>query len=283
MASLRRDIGRTRTSIGKRLRLNGPDGPPATVVGIAKTVRYLLPWEQPQPYVYLPYEQSPRSSMSLVAGSADNSTALAGRLRETIQRLAPEMPFNVRTVASFAQSTLSNWLVLIQMITVMGVLGLILALVGLYGLVSYAVSRRTAEIGVRMAMGASRGNILRSVLRRAAVLSATGVLVGSALTVMASWYPGALSRIRGPGLDECRQLRCHPSLAAVCEHRRVLCAGTTRREPRPSTSPPLRIGAGPRQIGRQRADLILGTATLNPSLKNTIMPLQQNATISALH
>jgi ABC-type antimicrobial peptide transport system permease subunit len=124
--------------------------------------------------------------MSLVAGSADNSTALAGRLRETIQKLAPEMPFNIRTVASFPQSTLSNWLVLIQMITVMGVLGLILALVGLYGLVSYAVSRRTAEIGVRMAMGASRGNILRLVLRRAAVLSATGVTIGSALTVMAA-------------------------------------------------------------------------------------------------
>jgi putative ABC transport system permease protein len=172
--------------IGKRLRLNGPDGVTATVVGLAKTVRYLLPWEQPQPYVYLPYEQSPRSSMSLVAGSADNSTALAGRLRETIQKLAPEMPFNIRTVASFPQSTLSNWLVLIQMITVMGVLGLILALVGLYGLVSYAVSRRTAEIGVRMAMGASRGNILRLVLRRAAVLSATGVTIGSALTVIAA-------------------------------------------------------------------------------------------------
>lgn len=172
--------------IGTRLRLNGPNGVTATVVGVAKTVRYLLPWEQPQPYVYLPYEQSPRSSMSLVAGSADSSTALAGRLRETIQKLAPEMPFNIRTVASFPQSTLSNWLVLIQMITVMGVLGLILALVGLYGLVSYAVSRRTAEIGVRMAMGASRGNILRLVLRRAAVLSATGVTIGSALTVMAA-------------------------------------------------------------------------------------------------
>lgn len=172
--------------IGTQLRLNGPNGVTATVVGVAKTVRYLLPWEQPQPYVYLPYEQSPRSSMSLVAGSANSSTALAGRLRETIQKLAPEMPFNIRTVASFPQSTLSNWLVLIQMITVMGVLGLILALVGLYGLVSYAVSRRTAEIGVRMAMGASRGNILRLVLRRAAVLSATGVTIGSALTVMAA-------------------------------------------------------------------------------------------------
>jgi predicted permease len=173
--------------IGKRLRLmNRPNGPTAEIVGVAKTVRYLLPWEQPQPYVYLPYDQNPRSAMSLVAESADNSTALAARLRETIQKLDPEMPYNIRTVASFAQSTLSNWLVLIQMITIMGVLGLILALVGLYGLVSYAVSRRTSDIGLRMAMGASRASILRLVLRRAAVLSTTGVAIGCALTAMAA-------------------------------------------------------------------------------------------------
>ncbi len=172
--------------IGKQLRLNGRDGTTAEVVGVVKTVRYLLPWEQPQPYVYLPYEQNPRSAMSLVGESADNSTAMAARLRQTIQKLDPKMPFSIRTVASFAQSTLSNWLILIQLITIIGVLGLILALVGLYGLVSYAVSRRTAEIGVRMAMGASRGNILRLVLRRATVLSVTGVAIGIALTAMAA-------------------------------------------------------------------------------------------------
>lgn len=120
--------------------------------------------------------------MSLVAKSADNSTALAARLRQTIQKLDPEMPYSIRTVASFSQSTLSNWLVLIQMITIMGVLGLILALVGLYGLISYSVSRRTAEIGVRMAMGASRSIIMRLVLRRATFLCATGV-------VMEAHYP----------------------------------------------------------------------------------------------
>ncbi|MGO9938500.1 MAG: ADOP family duplicated permease [Terracidiphilus sp.] len=172
--------------IGKRLRLNSPDGPTAEVVGVAKTVRYLLPWEQPQPYVYLPFGQTPSSAMSLVAKSDDSSAVLAARLRQTIQKLDPEMPYSIRTVASFAQSTLSNWLLLIQMITIMGVLGLILALVGLYGLVSHTVSRRTAEIGVRMAMGASRGNILRMVLRRAAVLSVAGVAIGSALTAMAA-------------------------------------------------------------------------------------------------
>lgn len=170
--------------IGKRIRLNRRDGPMTEIVGVARTVHYLLPWEQPQPYVYLPYEQNPRPAMSLVAKPADNSTALAARLRQTIQKLDPEMPYSIRTVASFAQSTLSNWLVLIQMITIMGVLGLILALVGLYGLISYSVSRRTAEIGVRMAMGASRSNIMRLVLRRATLLSATGVVIGSVLSAM---------------------------------------------------------------------------------------------------
>ena len=198
--------------IGKRLRLNRPDGPAAEVVGVARTVRYLLPWEQPQPYVYLPYEQNPRSAMSLVAESDDNSTALAALLRQTIQKLDPEMPYNIRTVASFVQSTLSNWLVLIQMITIMGLLGLILALVGLYGLVSYAVSRRTAEIGVRMAMGASRASILRLVLRRAAILSGTGIAIGSALMVMAA--PALSSAF--VGLGAMNMAATLPSLPCCC-------------------------------------------------------------------
>lgn len=171
--------------IGKRIRLNVLGGPPAEIVGIARTVPYLLPWERPQPYIYLAYEQDPRIGMSLVAESRDNATVLAPQLREIILGIDPAMPYNLRTVASYGQSTLSNWLVLIQMITIMGVLGLILSLVGLYGLVSYAVSRRTAEIGVRMALGASRGDILRMVLRQAMVLSGAGVAIGSALTAMA--------------------------------------------------------------------------------------------------
>lgn len=170
--------------IGKRLKLNRLGGPMAEIVGVAKTVPYLLPWERPQPYVYLPYEQDPRTGMSLVVESRDNPTALAAQLRGIILGLDPALPYNVRTVASYGQSTLSSWLVLIQMITIMGVLGLILSVVGLYGLVSYAVSRRTGEIGVRMAMGASRGNILRMVLRQAMVLSGTGVAFGSALTAI---------------------------------------------------------------------------------------------------
>lgn len=171
--------------IGKQIKLAQPDGATAEVVGVAKTVPYLLPWERPQPYVYLPYQQNPRTSMSLVVESGDNATAVAAQLRGIILGMDPAMPFNVRTVASYGQSTLSNWLVLIQMITIMGALGLILSLVGLYGLISYAVSRRTAEIGVRMAMGASRVNILRLVLRHAMILSVTGVAIGSALTAMA--------------------------------------------------------------------------------------------------
>jgi putative ABC transport system permease protein len=181
-----KEYWRGQDPIGKQLRLNRPDGPMAVVVGVARTVRYLLPWEQPQPYVYLPYEQNPRVAMSLLARSADSSTALAAQLRKTIQKLDPAMPCSIRTVASFARSTLSDWLVLIQMISIMGGLGLILALVGLYGLVSYTVSQRTAEIGVRMALGASRGSILKLVMRQAAILSASGVAIGTVLMMLAA-------------------------------------------------------------------------------------------------
>jgi ABC-type antimicrobial peptide transport system permease subunit len=94
--------------------------------------------------------------------------------------------YNVRTVASFARWSARSWLILLQMIAVMGILGLILAVVGLYGLISYSVSRRTAEIGVRMAIGASRADVLRLVLRQGLILGVAGIAAGGALTAVAA-------------------------------------------------------------------------------------------------
>jgi predicted permease len=177
----------SQTPIGKRLRLDRADGPMAEVVGVAGTVHYLLPWEQPQPYVYLPFEQTKRSRMNLIAESRGDPVALEVPLGDTIRKLDANLPVhNLRTVASFRSSTLSSWLVLVQMIMLMGILGLILALVGLYGLLSYTVSRRTAEIGVRMALGASRGDVLRLVLRQAISLATSGIAVGLVLMAIAA-------------------------------------------------------------------------------------------------
>jgi predicted permease len=169
--------------IGKRLRLDRPDGPTAEVVGIAKTGRYLFPTEPPTPYVYLPYEQNQRAHMTLIAESHGDPAALAAPLRDVVRSLDVDQPIqNFRTVASFHEKrVVSNFQVLLQMVATLGLVGLTLAIIGLYGLVSYSVSCRTREIGVRMAIGASRTSVLGSVLRQGLTLAAAGIAIGGLL------------------------------------------------------------------------------------------------------
>jgi len=185
--------------IGKRIRLDHPGGVPAEVVGVAKTGRYLFPTESPMPYVYLPYEQNRRSRMTLIAESTGDPAALAAPLREVVRSLDPNQPVqNLRTVASFYERrVVGNWLILLQMIATMGLAGLTLAAVGLYGLISYSVSTRTREIGVRMAIGASQVNVLRHVLRQGLILALVGVAFGGALTAVA--VPLLAARLMGLG------------------------------------------------------------------------------------
>ena len=170
--------------LGKRFRLDRLDGPAAEVVGIAQTGRYYFPTESPMPYVYLPYEQNQRPRMTLIAESQGDPAALAAPLREAVRSLDADQPIqNLRTVASFYEKrVVSNFLILLQMIAVMGLVGLTLAIVGLYGLVSYSVSCRTREIGVRMAIGASRTSVLRFVLRQGFILAVAGIAIGGVLT-----------------------------------------------------------------------------------------------------
>ncbi len=172
-------------ALGKHIRLNSPDGPPVEVVGIAKTCRYLFPSEAPRPYVYLPYEQNQRSRMALIAETFGDPTALAAPLREAVHAADPDVPvFDLMPVATYETRVISNWRVFLQMVTAVGMLGLILAMVGLYGLISYSVSRRTQEIGLRMAVGASREDVLRLVLRQGLILAFTGIAIGSALAAL---------------------------------------------------------------------------------------------------
>ena len=148
-------------SIGKRLRLDRADGLAAEVIGVTKTGRYLFPWEAPTPYVYLPYEQNERSRMALIAESQGDPATLAALLRDVVHALDADQPiYNLRTVVSHTKWVVGNFLIFLQAITTMGLLGLTLATVGLYGLISYSVSRRTAELGLRMALGASRAGVL---------------------------------------------------------------------------------------------------------------------------
>ena len=168
--------------IGKRFQLRERAASSwIAIVGVAKTTKYLWLAEPPTEFVYLPYRQTFQSEMVLLAESAGGDpSSLAAPLRGVVQSLDRTQPiYNVRTMDEFYQMrTITIFNVIIGTIGAMGIMGLGLAIVGLYGLVAYATSRRTKEIGIRMAIGAGRAEVLRMVLRQGLTLAVAGLLVG---------------------------------------------------------------------------------------------------------
>lgn len=169
-------------AIGKRVRINGGTGPLVEVVGIAKTGRYLFIAEPPTPFIYLPYKQQPSGAMAVLVETSGDPANVAAPLRDVVHTLDANMPiYNARTLANFYQMRATSvMLIILELVSTMGLLGLALALVGLYGLVSYSVSRRTQEIGIRLALGANRRNIVRMVLRHGLLLALLGIAIGFA-------------------------------------------------------------------------------------------------------
>jgi predicted permease len=166
--------------IGRRFHLNDSNGPLLQVVGVAQTVKYFWIGEAPTPFVYLPFSQQSRAQMTLAAESAGDASSMTDVLRRTVHDIDPGLPvYNVRTMESFYhQRAVRVPEMVIQTIGCMGIMALILATIGLYGLVVFSVSRRTREIGIRMATGATRWNVLWMVLKQGAKLAASGVVLG---------------------------------------------------------------------------------------------------------
>jgi predicted permease len=181
-------------AIGKRLRLNGPDGPVAEVVGVAKQSTYINPIEAPQAYLYLPLAQNPKAAMTLMLETEGPPAEEAGLLRDLVRRLDPNQPiFAVRTMQDVYDLTVKQRMDIIrEIIGSLGFLGLVLALVGLYGLMSYSVSLRHHEIGIRMAIGADPVAVVKMVLRQGMVLATSGVAIGLVLSLAMSKLTAAL-------------------------------------------------------------------------------------------
>jgi len=147
---------------------------------MTRTTRYLFISEPPIPYVYLPYLQQPSSAMTVLAATAGNPADLAAPMRGLVHSLDADLPiFNLRPLSVlYHQRSVSTLLIILQLVGSMGLIGLTLALIGLYGLIAYSVSRRTQEIGIRMALGARRQDVLGMVLRQGLLLSGIGIAIG---------------------------------------------------------------------------------------------------------
>ncbi len=166
--------------IGQRIVLS--DGEARTIVGVVGDVRHDGPQRRPSPEIYLPLAQDPAREMSFVVRSRTDPKALMTAVRDTIRGLDPLVTVErLRPMAAVIEDSLMQPRRLSLILSGFALFGLLLAAMGLYGLLSYSVARRTHEIGVRMAMGASAARIQRLVVRKGLVLAAAGLLVGMPL------------------------------------------------------------------------------------------------------
>jgi predicted permease len=204
-----------RDAVGKRFRLNDGNGPWVEIVGVAKTSKYLWIGEPPTEYLYLPLAQHPQPNMTLVAQSAGDAASLVAPLREMVRGLDANQPvYDVRTMSDFYQMrAVSVPEMIIETVGTMGLIGLLLAMVGLYGLMAYSVARRTREIGIRMAIGADRAAVVRMVLRQGLTLAVTGLAIGLVASLAAESAVNAV--FSSTGRDPLAYLLVAPALLAV--------------------------------------------------------------------
>ncbi len=155
------------------------------IVGVVADSKHESLGEGPTPVVYIPYRQAPvPAGLRLNVRTEGPAAAMTAAVRATIRQIEPAAHVEVKTMKEItAFSTVPNQVGAV-LLGSMGALGLVLASIGLYGVLAYAVGRRTREIGVRVALGASRGQVLRVVLGDAAALIGIGGAMGIALAVL---------------------------------------------------------------------------------------------------
>ncbi len=185
--------------IGKRFRLTGAGGGMVEIVGVAKQSKYSFIVEPRIEFVYLSAFQNPRPSMTLLLETTGRPSDMAGPLRNMVRSLDAGQPvFGIRTMEEYFDLRAKKLLtVLLQMMLGMGLLGFLLALVGLYGLMTYFVGLRQRDIGIRMAIGADPRGVLRMVLKQGMLLAGTGVGIGLLLSLLAGKPTTALIESQG--------------------------------------------------------------------------------------
>ncbi len=182
-------------ALGRRFSLKGAKGPFIEVVGIVQDGKYQDVTEDPQPYFYVPFEQSYMSIRTIHVRTSVPPETLALQIESQIHELAPDVPVTqVQTMTQSLQGANGFFFFRFgaQITAVMGLLGLILAVVGIYSVVSYAAAQRTQEIGIRVAMGATTRDILRMVLRQGLGVVGIGLALGVVIALAGTQLMGSL-------------------------------------------------------------------------------------------
>jgi putative ABC transport system permease protein len=177
-----REYWRHENPLGKRIRyFDGQNqmGPWLTIVGIAGAIKHVSMDEPATPTVYVPLEQFPYPGMEFVVRTKRDPAQLASAVRAAIHDVRPDVPVvGLRPAQEIVSATTWRQRFATQLIGVFAGLALVMALVGAYGVILYSVSQRLNEFGIRIALGASRGDVLAMVLREGIVIAGSGIAIG---------------------------------------------------------------------------------------------------------
>ena len=180
----RRIFSSPTNAIGRYFKM--PDGTRIEVVGIVEDGKYGSLTEDPQPAMFLPILQSPSSSTWLVVRSSNDPEQLSAAIRTTLRRLDPALPFYIQTRYKTLDLTLFGPRMATIALGVLGVMGAMLSITGIFGMAAYSVSKRLRELGIRIALGAQRKEVLQAALGRAFKLLVFGSIAGLILGILAS-------------------------------------------------------------------------------------------------
>ena len=179
--TLARQMFPNQDPIGQHLLVSWNGAGPDEIIGVVGDTKMVSIDEQISPAIYYPYSRTPYTSETVVVRTAGNPAAVASSLVQAVREIDPDLPVShLRSMEDVIARSLAQRRIVMLLLAVFAAVALVLATVGIYGVMSYMVSQRTQEIGIRMALGADRGGVIAMVLTHALRLAVIGLAAGCA-------------------------------------------------------------------------------------------------------